>query len=115
MYLKITYGWFAEENRGKTKELDKALQDCLNNTLVHKRNNVPDEPRSRLPGPCKWLICREGQGIGRTNRGYEKNHSRPAYAGEACGPDGRGDQSQDGFIRSHPPEGKPFFHLTLSK
>jgi hypothetical protein len=31
MYLKITYGWFAEENRGKTKELDKALQDCLNN------------------------------------------------------------------------------------
>ena len=29
MYLKITYGWFAEENRGKTAELDKALQDCL--------------------------------------------------------------------------------------
>ena len=29
MYLKITYGWFAEENRGKTAALDKALQDCL--------------------------------------------------------------------------------------
>ena len=29
MYLKITYGWFAEENRGKTADLDKALQDCL--------------------------------------------------------------------------------------
>jgi ribosomal protein L40E len=29
MYLKVTYGWFAEENRGKTEELDKALQDCL--------------------------------------------------------------------------------------
>jgi hypothetical protein len=29
MYLKIAYGWFAEENRGKTAELDKALQDCL--------------------------------------------------------------------------------------
>jgi len=29
MYLKITYGWFAEENRGKTEELDLALQECL--------------------------------------------------------------------------------------
>ena len=29
MYLKVTYGWFSEENRGKTTELDKALQDCL--------------------------------------------------------------------------------------
>ena len=29
MYLKVTYGWFDEENRGKTEELDKALQDCL--------------------------------------------------------------------------------------
>ena len=29
MYLKITYGWFDEENRGKTEELDSALQDCL--------------------------------------------------------------------------------------
>ena len=29
MYLKVTYGWFAEENRGKTEELDKALQDSL--------------------------------------------------------------------------------------
>ncbi|MDX2500546.1 MAG: hypothetical protein QNL14_08550 [Deltaproteobacteria bacterium] len=29
MYLKVTYGWFDEENRGKTEELDIALQDCL--------------------------------------------------------------------------------------
>ena len=29
MYLKVTYGWFAEENRGKTEELDLALQECL--------------------------------------------------------------------------------------
>ena len=29
MYLKVTYGWFAEENRGKTEELDTALQDSL--------------------------------------------------------------------------------------
>ncbi len=29
MYLKVTYGWFAEDNRGKTEEIDKALQDCL--------------------------------------------------------------------------------------
>ena len=29
MYLKVIYGWFAEENRGKTEELDQALQDCL--------------------------------------------------------------------------------------
>ena len=29
MYLKVTYGWFDEENRGKTEELDRALQDCL--------------------------------------------------------------------------------------
>jgi ribosomal protein L40E len=29
MYLKVTYGWFTEENRGKTEELDKALQDTL--------------------------------------------------------------------------------------
>jgi len=29
MYLKIACGWFAEENRGKTADLDKALQDCL--------------------------------------------------------------------------------------
>ena len=30
LYLKVTYGWFAEENRGKTEELDTALQDSLN-------------------------------------------------------------------------------------
>ena len=38
MYLKITYGWFAEENRGKTAELDKALQDCLAQR-IYKQNS----------------------------------------------------------------------------
>ena len=41
MYMKIIYGWFAEENRGKTADLDKALQqDCVDEFAFFKQRLV---------------------------------------------------------------------------
>ena len=29
MYLKVIYGWYFEENKGETAELDQSIKDCL--------------------------------------------------------------------------------------